>query len=136
MNRVVTEACKALGADSAAISLREEGRWSVAYAYGFPTAILGAEISDEENPHALLAIKTQQVIAVNDAFNDARVNREVMKKYDITSVMVIPLVIKSEAVGAFSSNRHKTPLLLPEARLILQKSSEVPWLYPCKMQRF
>jgi PAS domain S-box-containing protein len=109
MNRVVKEACKAIGSDSAAISLRKEGRWSVAYAYGFPSAILGAEIPDEENPHALLAIKTQQVIAVNDAFNDARVNREVMRKYDITSVMVIPLVVKSEAVGALFINRHKTP---------------------------
>jgi len=117
MNRVVKEACKAIGSDSAAISLRIKDGWSVAYAHGFPVSIIGAEISDEENPHAILAVKTKQVVAVNDAFNDKRVNREVMKKYDIHSVMVIPLVIKGEAIGALFINHHTAPAVFTRPQI-------------------
>jgi len=109
MNRAVTEACKAMGAESAAISLRKKGGWSVAYAQGFPQEIIGAEISDEENPHAVLAINTKEIVAINDAFSDGRVNIEQMRKYSIRSVMVIPLVIKDEVIGALFLNYHSAP---------------------------
>jgi formate hydrogenlyase transcriptional activator len=121
MNRAVSEACKALGAESSTISLRKEDGWSVAYAHGFSQPIIGVELSDEQNPHALLAIKNKEVVAVNDAFNDERVDREVMKKYNVRSVMVIPLVVKGKAIGALFVNHHVTPAVFTELQIDFAK---------------
>jgi len=109
MNRAVMEACRAIGAESAAVSLRKNDRWSVAYAHGFPQEIIGAEISDKEDPHAVLAVNTRQIVAINDAFTDGRVNREHVRKYNVRSVMVIPLVIKDEVIGVLFLNYHSAP---------------------------
>jgi PAS domain S-box-containing protein len=109
MSRTVREACKAIGAESAAISLRKKDGWSVGYAHGFPREIIGAEITDEEDPHAVLAINTQQIVVVNDAFNDVRVNRERMRNFNIRSVMAIPLVTREEVLGVLFLNHHSAP---------------------------
>jgi PAS domain S-box-containing protein len=107
MNQAVTEACKAMGVESAVVSLRKgDNKWYAAYAHGFPSAIIGTEITDEEDPHALLAIKTKQVIVINDAFNDKRVNIEHMRRYNVRSVIVIPLLTKDKSIGVLFLNNH------------------------------
>jgi GAF domain-containing protein len=78
--------------------------------------IIGAKISDEEDPHALLATTTKKVVVVNDAFNDAGVDRERMKEFNVRSVMVIPLVVKDEAIGVLFLNHHSTPATFTKAQ--------------------
>ncbi len=110
MNQVVVQACKAIGAESAGISLRKGNVWAVSYAYGFPVEIIGAEMVDEQEPHAALAGKTKQAVVINDAFSDERVNREHMRKYNVRSVMVIPLATKEKVIGVLFLNYHSAPV--------------------------
>ena len=117
MNRVVVQACKAVGAESAAISLRKGNGWVVSYGYNFPEEIIGAEIADEEDPHAVMSIKTQQVVFINNAFNDERVNREHMRKHNVRSVMVIPLVTKEKAIGVLFLNYHTAPITFTKSQI-------------------
>ena len=63
-------------------------------------------MNDEEEPHAILAIKTKKPVAINDLFNDERVNRNHMKKFGVCSVLVFPLIIKGEVVGVIFFNNH------------------------------
>jgi PAS domain S-box-containing protein len=108
MREVISEASKEIECETAAISLRKNGRWITSYVHGFPEDIIGREMSDEEEPHAVLAIKTRKPVAINDAFNDERVNRNHMKKWGIRSVLVVPLVTKSKVIGVLFFNYRKS----------------------------
>jgi len=109
MQRAVTEAAKVVDCETTAISLRKQGAWIVSYVHGFPKEIIGSRMNDDEELHAQLAIKEKNPVVITDAFNDERVNRQHMQKWDIRSVMVAPLLVKGEAIGALFFNSHKTP---------------------------
>ncbi|MGE5841271.1 MAG: PAS domain S-box protein, partial [Deltaproteobacteria bacterium] len=117
MNRAVVQACKAVGAESAAISLRKGNGWVVSYGYNFPEEIIGLEMADEQDPHAVMSIETQQVVFINDAFTDERVNREHMQEYNVRSVMVIPLVTKEKAIGVLFLNYHTAPITFAKPQI-------------------
>jgi two-component system cell cycle sensor histidine kinase/response regulator CckA len=108
MQEAVDRAAAAFGCDTAAISLRTDGRWVVGYVSGFPQDVVGAQMNDEEEPHAVLAIETKQPVVINDAFHDERVNREHMRKWGVRSVLVAPLIIRDEAVGVLFLNHCRT----------------------------
>lgn len=110
-DEIMTEVCRkagnAIGCDSAAIYLRTDDHWNVHYVYGLPGKMIGLRMNDEEEPHALLAINTKKPVIINDAFNDERVNQNHMKKWNIRSVMVVPITRDQEAVGVLLFNQHK-----------------------------
>jgi PAS domain S-box-containing protein len=108
MQKTVSEAARAVGCETAAISLRKGKRWVMRYAHGFPEDIIGSEMNDEEEPHAVLAIKIRKPVVINDAFNDERVNRNHMKKRGVRSVLVVPLIIRDKGVGVLFFNYHRS----------------------------
>jgi PAS domain S-box-containing protein len=107
MQSVVTEAVKSLKSDSAAISLLKNNLWKVSYVYGFPAELVGTAMSNEEEPHAVLAVETRKPVVIRDAYNDERCNQEHMKKYGIRSVMVVPLYVGAKPMGVIFFNKHE-----------------------------
>lgn len=117
MRKVVVLAAKAIGCDTAAISLRKGDRWVVTYVYGFPKELIGSVMQDAEEKHAILVIETKKSVAINDAWSDDRVNREHMKKYGIRSVLVIPLLSKDKPIGVLLLNFHSIHVAFTESQL-------------------
>ncbi len=117
MQRVVMEAAKAIRCETAAISLRKDNLWIVSYNYGFPQELVGTQMSENEEPHAMLAIKAGKPVAINDAYNDERVNREHMKKYGVRSVLVSPLLAGDKPIGVIFLNRHSSTVAFTEAQI-------------------
>jgi PAS domain S-box-containing protein len=107
MQRSLNEAAKALVCDSAAISLRKGVEWIPTYVYHMPPEILQTKMDDEQEKHAILAIQTKQPVAVEDAFNDERFNREHLRKWRIRSVLVVPILLKNRAIGVIFFNYLK-----------------------------
>lgn len=99
MQKVVDGAAGIVGCDTAAISLRSGGRWKVGYVHGLPKEIIGTEMNDNEERHAFIALETKSPVAINDAFNDERVNQEHMKKWGVRSVLVVPLIAAAAAAA-------------------------------------
>jgi PAS domain S-box-containing protein len=110
MQAVVTEAAKVIGCESAAISLREDDHWKVSNVFGFSQKLIGTTMVNEEEPHAVLALKTKEPVVIKDAYNDERVNREHMKKYGVRSVLVVPLFIADQPFGVIFFNYHSLSL--------------------------
>ena len=108
MQLAVSTAAEAIGCETAAISLRKDERWLVSYVHDLPKDVIGRQMNDEEEPHAVLAITTKEPVAIGDAFNDQRVNRDHMKKWGIRSVLVVPLITKDEAIGVIFFNYHQS----------------------------
>jgi PAS domain S-box-containing protein len=106
MQWIVVEGSAFLGSESAAVSLREDDHWIVSHVHDLPSGLVGARMEDNQEKHAALALKSRQPVAVEDAFNDDRFNREHMRRHNIRSVLVAPLIIRGEAVGVIFFNYH------------------------------
>jgi PAS domain S-box-containing protein len=117
MKEIVSEAAKTIGSETAAISLRKGYHWVLSYSYGFPENIIGSVMNDEEETHAVLAIKTKKPVAINDAFNDERVNRNHMRKWNIRSVLVVPLITRDEVIGVIFFNFHKSTFAFSDVHI-------------------
>jgi PAS domain S-box-containing protein len=107
LERVMPEAARAVGSETAAVSLRQGDHWVVRYVHGFPQDMIGAQMDGRREPHVVLAIQTKKPVVINDAFTDARVNCPHMKKWGVHAVLVVPLVMEDEVIGVLSFNRHK-----------------------------
>ncbi len=107
LRSAIQAACAALGAETAAVSLREGEHWVVRHVFGLPDTALGARMSDDEEPHALLAIRERRPIAIADCWNDARTNQEHMRRWNVRSVLVVPMVVRDEPLGVAYFNYHR-----------------------------
>lgn len=99
MERVVVEATKAVGCESAAVLVKESGAWVVRYTYGSSQASLGNRYEDRELPILMRAVEARGPVAVNDTFAQTTVS-DVVKKYSARSLLAVPLIVKEEVIGA------------------------------------
>lgn len=117
MQRVVVESAQAIGCETSALALRKEGKWSVTYVYRFPDESIGQSFSREEIPFVELAAKTKDTVVIDDAYNDPRVNLQMQKRFNVRSVMVIPLVVREETIGVLFFNYHTTTHVFTDAQV-------------------
>ncbi len=117
MQKVVTEATKAIGCETGAISLIENNKWVIKYVCGLPKKLVGMRLSDEDIPHAALAAKMKKPVVINDTCNDARVNLSLMMKYSIRSVLVVPLTEKNDVIGTLFFNYHSKRVEFSDAQV-------------------
>jgi GAF domain-containing protein len=88
-------------------------------------------MNDKEDPHAILAIKTKKPVAINDVFNDERVNRNHMRKFGVCPVLVVPLIIKGDVVGVIFFNYHRSNFAFDNSDIdfAVQLASSYRWLW-------
>jgi PAS domain S-box-containing protein len=117
MQRLVSEGATALGCDTAAVSLRQAGQWTIRHVHGFPASLVGAQSQDDEERHAMLALHTRQPVAIADALRDERVDPEHMRWHKIRAVLVAPLIVRDEPFGALFFNYHHGPHPFSQAQV-------------------
>jgi PAS domain S-box-containing protein len=117
MQRVLKAAASAIGAESARIALRIEDHWLIRYVYKLPDELTNATLTDEELPHAALAMVTQKPVMIADAFNDFRCNPDFMKRYGIRSVVAVPLIEQNQVIGVLFLNYHSAPVSFSDVDL-------------------
>jgi transcriptional regulator with GAF, ATPase, and Fis domain len=117
LDGAVSAAARAIGSDSAALSLRKGQRWVVSSIYQFPEDVLGSTMDDEEERHAVLAIESQAPVAISDANNDPRVNNEHMRQWGIASLLVVPVILRGRPLGVIFFNVQHGMAEFEEAHL-------------------
>ncbi len=117
MRRVIVEATKTIGAETGGIALRENARWVVRYIFGLPKAMVGFELSHREARHLALAAKTKGPVAVNEAHSDPRVDRDLIKKLGVKSLLAVPLILRGNAIGAMSFHHHSRAVPFAEIEI-------------------
>jgi PAS domain S-box-containing protein len=80
LQKLVDLGAEALGSDTAAVSLRQDDGWTVSHVQGLPGDIVGTRTTDDQEQHAVLAIKSYRSVAVADVRNDVRVSRSYMDR--------------------------------------------------------
>ncbi|MBM4148307.1 MAG: GAF domain-containing protein [Lentisphaerae bacterium] len=104
MQALVSRGAEALGCRTAAISMREEGRWVVRYVHGFSQDMVGAVMTDRTEGHALKVLETGRTVAVADSRSDPSVKRRHMLKYGVLAVLVVPLFMRGRVAGVLFLN--------------------------------
>jgi signal transduction histidine kinase len=110
MQGALGAATEALGSDTAAISLRRGSRWKVGYVHGFPASVVGLEMNDDQERHAILAAQTMQPVAIADTATDPRVNNAHLLSWGIHSVLVVPVILREQSIGVMFFNYQRHPL--------------------------
>ena len=114
---VVDKSCKALGCESARIAMREGDNWVIRYVRNSPYELIGRSFTDEELPHAALAMTTRKPVAIDDAFNDDRTNAGMMESLGIKSVLVLPLMEKDVVTGTLMFGYHAGAVSFSDAEI-------------------
>lgn len=123
MQRVIVETTKTIGAETGGVVLRENARWIVRYVFGIPETMAGLELNAQEARHLMLAAQTKEPVAVDEAYRDARVDREFVKKLGIRSLLVLPLILREDVIGAMSFHYHSSAV--PFAEIEIDFASKV-----------
>jgi len=106
MQRVVVDAAKVIGCETSAIDTKDGDELVVRYVYKFPEEAVGARFKPEDVPFVELLEKERRIVVIDNSFTDPRVNPEVQKKYNVRSVMVVPLTMRDKLFGALFFNYH------------------------------
>ena len=99
LHHVLREGSQAIGAECAALTLRESNAWKVNCVHAMSDDLVGMVVSDEQDPHALQALEARQPVAINNCLEDDRCNRDHMQQFDICSTLVVPLVVRDQPFG-------------------------------------
>lgn len=110
-DRALAAGAGPIGAETGAIIGRDGDGWLTWGSYGFTPSVAGVRLTDDQNPHGVFALGSGAVVAVDDAFEDPRVDNAFMKGYGLRSVIVAPLVVRGEAVAGlyynYTSDKHR-----------------------------
>ncbi|MDI6817332.1 MAG: PAS domain S-box protein [Actinomycetota bacterium] len=106
IKEVVVGAAKALGCETAAVDMCEQDEWVVHYLYGLPQELVGTRFTNNESKHSVLAAKTRKPVVINDARSDERINPDIVKKFNLRSLMVVPLITREEVIGVLFFSYH------------------------------
>ncbi|HEY3375351.1 MAG TPA: PAS domain S-box protein [Candidatus Aquicultor sp.] len=121
MDKVVCDATRAIGVESAAILERENDYWIVRYAYGFADNIIDLKVTDEQSPQAAIVAETKEPLIVDDAYSDKRMNQEFIRQYSFRSFLTIPLFIRRDIFGVLYFNYHSAPVAFSDAQVDFAK---------------
>ncbi|HEB12395.1 MAG TPA: PAS domain S-box protein [Actinobacteria bacterium] len=102
IQRAIKESVQTIGCESAALILREEDSWLIRYMYRLGENKVGTRLSNKNAKHLALVAKTKELLFVDDAYVDARVDQELMKSLGIRSFLAIPLIIKEKVIGVLA----------------------------------
>lgn len=103
---LVEEGSRALGSDTAAVTIMVGDEWEITHVYRTPAEWIGMRMGNDLELHALHAVTTRQPVVITDGFTDERFNREHLRKYNIRSVLVCPLILQDEPFGCLFFNYH------------------------------
>ncbi|MBZ0156399.1 MAG: EAL domain-containing protein [Alphaproteobacteria bacterium] len=102
MQRVVTGAAKAVGVDGASIGLFEDDSFIIRYAYNLPQELVNQVLPSSEVKGIHYMASVRDVIVVEDAFTDERLNVRFWGIFNIRSLIAAPLLVREKVIGALS----------------------------------
>jgi transcriptional regulator with GAF, ATPase, and Fis domain len=113
MNKTIKEASKTIECDTVVVALKKDEHWKISYTYGYQENLIGIEINEREQPHIFLAIKTKKPSAIKYEL----VDRDYLKKCNVHSIIVVPLVTNDEGFGVIFFNYQTSTLVFDDIEI-------------------
>ena len=125
LSRVVAQAGEAIGAESSAICSVEPSGYVPRYVWHIGPEVVDVLIPKDRVPYANLGVESRQVVAVTDSESDARVDVQLQREWNVRSVIMAPLVVRSQVVAAlfvnYQSRQHE--FTIPEIDFIAKAAA-------------
>ncbi len=100
----LTDAGKALGIDSAGILLVEDNYLSLKYVYRLPKEIIGTNFEKEYLSDMLDQLVKGKPVVIKDAFDKEQIPKQIIKKFNVRSVLIVPLLVRKTLIGIIAFN--------------------------------
>ncbi len=100
LRRVVREGASAIGAERAALELRDEEGWVVQEVFGLTEDLRGLHLSAEDASVATAMSQHCDLLAIEDSRHDARVNGSTIWRYSIKAALVVPVSLRGDILGS------------------------------------
>lgn len=117
MRRVVNEAAKVLTAESSMVVMREDDAWVVRHAFNDISPALGLRFGTDEIPLGISIERLKGFEACTRHIDDASANSEIFRRFEVESVLVIPLIVRGKTTGLVYFNYHRAPASFSDAEL-------------------
>lgn len=118
MRNVVQESGKALGCESTAVILRRaEGLVFTHICGALPSGLVGTTLSEDEAKCAVLSLTNDKILVCDNVDDDRRVNKQLMDKLNVRSLLSVPMVIKGRPEGVIDFFYHSAPVPFDEAQI-------------------
>jgi serine phosphatase RsbU (regulator of sigma subunit) len=99
MHTVVKESAEALGAERAAVALREREGWIARYLYGAPPGVRWVPVPEPEYRYIDEVAANAEPVVIGDALHDARIPPEIAEREGFGAVISIRLEAHGDIVG-------------------------------------
>ncbi len=100
LRRVVREGAFAIGAERAALELKEEEGWVVQDVLGFTEDLRGLHLTEEDASVATAMYRHCDLLVIEDSRNDVRVNGSTIWRYSIKAALVVPVSLRGDILGS------------------------------------
>lgn len=117
LERVLSETCQSIHADSAVIYTRRAGLWVVQRTYGRLKELIGRAFTDEEVWYAREEQRTSQLVAIPDVSKDERVNHALAEQYGVGALIDGAVFLRGELVGDMSFHYNEPRARFSDAEL-------------------
>ena len=98
--RALYEGTRALRCERGVLEVRESDSWVVKAVRGFPENLVGVRLSDEEASLAASMARIGDVLVIEDASDDHRVNRSAVVRYGTTAGLIVPIHYQGRIRGS------------------------------------
>jgi serine phosphatase RsbU (regulator of sigma subunit)/PAS domain-containing protein len=111
LEQVLRDSTEALGADSAAVLLKQDGKWAMKNAHGLPRELVGRTFDEKDLAVSALASETGDPVLLDPA-QTARFASNLGMELDNGSVLFVPLLLRHQKIGSVSFHyRSGIPVL-------------------------
>lgn len=117
MQTVVVQAGKALDCETASIDMRGDGYWEVRYLYGLPPELIGTRFTFEETIGLELVVKRREPFFISGGAVAETLNKKIIDIFNIKSMMLMPIIIKGQVVGALRFVNQSAPVWFTETQV-------------------
>ncbi len=117
IQRVIVEAAKALGAETAMTLLADGEDWIVKCVHKYPREMVGTRFSRADLKHLTVTARKRRPIVFNDALNDDRIDKKIAEKLNLKAVLIIPLIVREETIGCLSFCHHTRAVPFDEPQI-------------------
>ena len=125
LEHALRDAAVALGCSTASLMLRRNRTSVVEVTYGMPADYRGLRFRDDQTPHDRMARTAGDVIAIEDAATDDRVDGERLRLGQILAVLAVPLLSNDERIGVVYFNWDSPQRFSVEQRAFVRSLSSI-----------
>lgn len=115
IQQVLKESSEALGAESAALLLRQDTEWVMKGVYGLLGDLVGKPLAEEDFPIAAHAFRAGAPLLLSDLSAAARFVESLGIDPEHRAVLLVPILFHDKPIGSLSFHFHRPELFFTEA---------------------